>query len=399
MDILRFITAGSVDDGKSTLTGRLLYDTKSIKQDIMASITDSNQVMNLAHITDGLRAERNQGITIDIAYKYYTTKRRKYIIADAPGHVEYTRNLVTGASDADLMIILIDAQNGITEQTRRHSLVASFLKMPNLVVVINKMDIKGYDEHLFSKIKKEYLLIAEQIGLQPEFIPISALNGDNVSFASEKMKWYMGKTLEQYLESCMPAKLNNEVLRLSIQCTINGQENAGKILTGTLKTGDKVAIHPQQTTAIISKILNGYDEIQEAQAGDNICLYFSDNRKLQRGDLIFHKEKAPKQATKFEANICWLDSVSPLQIGKEYYLRIYAFETTCHIIEIVYKTDIATFEQIDDDEPLKANQFAKVRIVTNDPVAYDSFAVLPDTGRGIIIDIITNYTSGAFTID
>ena len=402
MDILRFITAGNVDDGKSTLIGRLLYDTKNIKDDVLESVN-----MNLAHITDGLRAERQQGITIDVAYKYFTSPKRKYIITDAPGHFQYTRNLVTGASSVDAMIILIDAQNGITEQTKRHSLVASFLKIKQVVVAINKMDVIGYDEQVFTSIKNEYLKIGDKLQLHNlTFIPISALLGDNVSFPSEKMNWHKGETLMQYLESCEPVMPSNDIARLSLQCVIDSDKEifekgfAGKLLSGKLRIGDPVTIYPELKLAIIKKIIVGHDAIQEANAGDNICVYLEKSIILKRGDMVCkaHDSVLPKNENLFETAICWLDTEQPLQIGKEYILRIGTRETICTITEVIYKIDINNFEKYNDEHTLEVNQFATVKIETRTKISYDPYTVLPENGRGIIIDTKTNYTSGAFVI-
>ena len=393
MDILRFITAGNVDDGKSTLIGRLLYDTKNIKDDVLESVN-----MNLAHITDGLRFERQQGITIDVAYKYFTTPKRKYIITDAPGHFQYTRNLVTGASGVDAIIILIDAQNGITEQTRRHSMVASFLKIKHIVIAVNKMDALGYDEQIFNSIKNEYHGIADKLQLHNiTFIPISALQGDNVSFSSGNMNWDNCNTLMQYLESCTPATPNEDIARFSVQY-VTGKAHYGKLLSGTLKVGDPIDIYPGIKYAKITKILIGYEDSLEAKAGDNICIYFEDGSIARRGNLICKtlSPTPPEYKNTFEAIICWLDTGNPLVLNKEYILRINTTETICKITEVIYKTDVSSFDKNYTDKSVSENEFARVKIKANDNVVYDLFTILPETGHGIIIDLATNYTSGAF---
>jgi len=404
MDILRFITAGNINDGKSTLIGRLLYDTNNIKKDVLESVADAAQEtspINLAFITDGLRTERENGITIDVAYKYFTTAKRKYIITDAPGHFEFTRNLVTGASGVDVMIILIDAKNGITEQTRRHSLVASFLKTGRVVVAVNKMDLVGYDEQVFTTLKNEYLAIAEKLQL-PEvtFIPVSALLGDNISFRSAKMGWYSGQTLMQYLESCTPVATDAIVTRFSIQYVIDGEERgyAGKVLSGVIKTGDEVGVYPAGEKTIVKKILHGYDEVTEAKAGENIVLFLDSGMAGKRGDLIACATEGPSCSTQFDATICWLNADAALQVGKPYFLRINGLKTSCVINDILYKTDIHSFEEYTDNRPVDVNQFAKVKIETKDIIPYDPFSVLKENGRGIIIDVETNYTSAAFII-
>jgi sulfate adenylyltransferase subunit 1 len=402
MDILRFITAGNVDDGKSTLIGRLLYDTENIKTDVLESVSAEN--VNLAHITDGLRAERQQGITIDVAYKYFTTKNRKYIVTDAPGHFQYTKNLVTGASGVDVMIILIDAQNGITEQTKRHSLVASFLKIKQIVVAINKIDAMEYGEEVFSAIKNEYSGIVQKLQLgDVTFIPISALLGDNVSFASKNMDWYGGVTLMQYLESTVPRVEQHEITRVSVQCAVHsesfGKGHAGKVLSGKLRTGDVIAVYPAGLKSVIRMILHGYVEMQEATAGQNIMVYLENNIEVNRGDIIAYADDAPLCAYQFEASICWLDSSEALQIDTDYFLRINGMETICKIINVISMIDINSFDKTNYESPIEANQFAEVVIETQEAMAFDKFSLMPENGRGIIINAQTNYTSGAFTIN
>lgn len=384
--------------------------------------------VNLAHITDGLRAERERGITIDVAYKYFTTPYRKYILTDAPGHFQYTKNLVTGASNADLMIILIDAVNGITEQTKRHSLTASFLKIPNIIVAVNKMDIMGYDEHVFTAIKKEYTTIANQLNiLNITYIPMSALLGDNVTTHTKNMPWYKGDTLLHYLENCQPSIYQETPMRFSIQNIHTTSQNvgagftpaqddsyipplkgargmltsdiivAGKLLSGILKVGDTTTIYPQQENVRISKILKGYTECEAAKAGDNLVLYISGYSLIVRSYLLAENSDPPICSNKFEANICWLNENETLQKNKEYGLRINSIDTSCTITDILYKTDTATFRELAANE-IHVNEFARVGIETKDIIAYDPFHKVPENGRGIIIDLQTNYTSGAFTI-
>jgi len=404
MDILRFITAGNVDDGKSTLIGRLLYDTNNIKKDVLESVADTAQEtspINLAYITDGLREERQHGITIDVAYKYFTTSRRKYIIIDAPGHFGYTRNLVTGASGADLMIILIDAKNGIADQTKRHSLAASFLKTNQIVVAINKMDLVNYNEQVFNSLRKEYLLIAEKLHI-PEitFIPMSALCGDNVSFPSLKMDWYKGKTLMQYLDSYTPLNTYSGVARFSIQYIIDAVEKGytGKMLSGKLKAGEGIVIYPKAEKTEIRKIMHGYEEVTEAGAGQNVCIFLENDIDAKRGNIIAAADNGPTCSSEFEATVCWLNADAALQPGAKYYLRINGLETSCTITEVLYKIDVTTFEERKTDAPVEVNEFAKVKISTSDTIAYDLYAIVPENGRGIIIDAGTNYTSAAFII-
>lgn len=405
MDILRFITAGNVDDGKSTLIGRLLYDTMNIKKDVLDSVADTSQkasTINLAFITDGLREERQHGITIDVAYKYFTTETRKYIITDAPGHSEYTRNLVTGASGADLMIILIDAKNGITDQTRRHSLVAAFLNIAHVVVAINKMDLAGYSEDAFNLLKNEYQLIADKLQLSDvTFIPVSALCGDNVSVLSKEMEWYSGRTLMLYLEGCMPVNKYPDTMRFSVQYTVaDAMEKgyAGKMLSGKLKKGDEVVVYPTNERTTVRKIINGYEEVTEAVGGQNICVFLESDTAAMRGSMIAAVDNELICSNEFEATVCWLNANVALQLGVMYYLRINAQETTCMVTDVLYKTDVHSFEKNDTDKIVSVNQFAKVRIKTTDVIAYDLYDTLPENGRGILIDAVSNYTSAAFVI-
>jgi len=401
MDILRFITAGSIDDGKSTLIGRLLYDTQNIKADILDSISgkgDGGADMNLAFITDGLRAERQEGITIDVAYKYFTTPRRKYIITDAPGHFQYTKNLVTGASGVDVMIILIDAVNGILGQTRRHSLAASFLRIPHIVIAINKMDLVNYDEQVYNNIKNEYGQIARQLALRNvTFIPISALKGDNVTFHSENMPWYAQQTLEQYLENCDPVVPQATSLRLPIQYSRNNN-HYGKLISGGIKKGDTITINPGGKKAIVEKIIHNYSEVAEATAGQDICITLGEPAAIKRGDLLSHIADAPQCTNELEAALCWLDETMPLELNKEYILSINAAETSCSITRIISVTDNDTFVQHIGRQQVAVNEFATIKIKTAHPVAFDKFTAIPATGRGILIDKETNNTSGALTI-
>ncbi len=401
MDILRFITAGNVDDGKSTLIGRLLYDTGNIKTDVLEAVTGDDDI-NLAHITDGLRSERTQGITIDVAYKYFTTPTRKYIIVDAPGHFQFTKNLVTGASAADAMIILIDAHNGITEQTRRHSLVASFLKTNSIIVVVNKMDAVGFSEATFNAVETGFRSIAEKLHL-PEitYIPASALNGDNVTKPSANMDWYKGRTLMQCLSECVPTRITNDVMRLSVQYVANdGQTQycAGKLLSGSIKTGDTISVFPENRTAIVHTLTVGGHSHEVASAGQSVCLSTTNQLSIKRGDLITGDGDTPRIGQHLSASVCWLDD-TPLQTGKEYILRINSKSVTCRITGITSKTNVNTFEQYNGAEKLAVNEFANVTIATDEDVCYDSFSHIPANGRGTIVDPATNYTSGAFVID
>jgi len=421
MDILRFTTAGNVDDGKSTLIGRLLYDTHNIKSDILESVSESDDDrdgtvpetsgdkaghVNLAFLTDGLRAERAQGITIDVAYKYFVTQARKYIITDAPGHFQYTRNLVTGASGVDAMIILIDAKNGITEQTRRHLLVASFLGIRQLVVAINKMDLLDYAEQVFTQIKSDFIPIAKKLGIHhPTFIPISALHGDNIFAASSEMQWYTGATLMDYLEACKPVIPQGAETRFAVQCIIESNVEghkkgfAGKILSGHIRQGDLIGVYPGSRLSAVTHILHGYDPVSEALPGQNVTVYLQDEINAGRGSLFAHPSSAPYCCTTVEATLCWLDSTKPLMLNHAYILRINGAEAPCRVAGINYKIDVHSYDHVANELPLSVNQFAKVTIQTENLFAFDSFSSIPANGRGIIIDADTYYTAGAFVIN
>jgi sulfate adenylyltransferase subunit 1 len=398
MDILRFITAGSIDDGKSTLIGRLLLDTGNIKNDILESVKAGNDSgdVNLAFITDGLRAERLAGITIDVAYKYFTTPQRKFIITDAPGHFHYTKNLVTGASGVDAMIILIDATIGISMQTLIHSMVASFLGIPNLVVAINKMDLAGYDEAVYTLLKTEYNQIAEQLKLDNiTYIPMSALEGDNVTSPSVNMPWYKGDNLLQYLEECKISELRDSGnLRMTVQYVANGFIY-GKVVSGTIKTGEKICINGEEETAAIKSIIHNYTEVSDATAGQDICLVLAYDKPVNRGDILTHVNDNLQYTNEFEADLCWLDETSHLQLDKEYIIRITSAEVTGQVKEINSKTVVDSSINYDNNEPISVNEFARIRIRTHSKVAFDNFNQIRETGRGILIDKDTNNTSGA----
>lgn len=400
MELLRFTTAGSINDGKSTLIGRLLYNTSSIKQDILESLSvpGDDNAMNLAFLTDGLRSEREQGITIDVAYKYFSTAHREYIISDAPGHFQYTGNLVSGASNVDLMIILIDARNGITDQTKRHGQVASFLKVPAVIIAVNKMDLVGYDEGLFTRLQDEYLSVSTKLKLPDiQFIPISALVGDNISAPSEKMPWYTGKTLLEYLETLVILNDDTTSLRLSIQCSI-GLVYLGKLLAGKIMLGDTIMINPGGRLSTVEKITHNFKEVKEAQAGQNISLSLTNDMKARRGDIISHSHDSPVCNTNFTTELCWLDPTTPLETGKEYFLKMHSMEIKCRITAIEYKINNDTYEKDNFEGKVLVNDFASVNILVKRAMAYDLFTSRKTTGRGILIDEETNKTSGAFVI-
>ncbi len=412
MDILRFITAGSVDDGKSTLIGRLLYDSKSILIDQLAAIEKQtknklNGEIDLALLTDGLRAEREQGITIDVAYKYFSTAKRKFIIADAPGHIQYTRNMVTGASNAELAIILIDARNGVVEQTRRHSIISSLLNIPHVVVAINKMDLVNYSEDVYNNIVIDYEQVAKSLGLKDvKYIPISALNGDNIVEASDKFSWYEGEQLLTYLEN---VKLDSDVnltdARFSVQYVIRPQAPelhdyrgyAGKVISGIYKKGDAVTILPSGTQTVIKAIEIGGKEIDEAYALQSVVLHLENDVDVSRGDMIVPTNNQPQTEQEFEVLLCWMDN-KPLIPGNKYLLQANSNRVRSVVKDIEYKLDVNTLEKNYSPEEAVLNDIIKATIKTSSPVSFDSYKKLRQNGGAILIDETSCVTVGACMI-
>lgn len=408
MDILRFITAGSVDDGKSTLIGRLLYDSKNILIDQLEAVERASKFKNdgeldLALLTDGLRAEREQGITIDVAYKYFSTPKRKFIIADAPGHVQYTRNMITGASNAALIIILIDARNGIIEQTRRHSIIASLLNIPNVVVAINKLDLLNYSEEIFINIKEEYSKIAEQLSLNNVvYIPISALDGDNIVDRSEKLDWYQGKTLLDHLETVeLENTINLEKARFPVQYVIRPQSEdyhdyrgyAGKITSGIYKVGDEVTILPSGTESKISAIEIDQKNVKEAFAPQSVILHLETDVDISRGDLIVKSNDLPKLEQELEVLVCWMGE-KPLKVGSKYLIQNNTTQTKAVIRDIEYKLDVNTLEK-HEVEQVSLNEIVKLKLKTAKPFAFDAYRDLASNGGIIFIDETSFVTVGA----
>ena len=409
MELLRFTTAGSVDDGKSTLIGRLLYDSKSIFEDQLQAVESAserlgNAELNLALLTDGLRAEREQGITIDVAYRYFATPKRKFIIADTPGHIEYTRNMVTGASTADAAIILVDARNGIIEQTKRHSYIASLLKIDYVVVAINKMDLVDFSEEVYNKIKEEYAHIAELLHLKKVyFIPISALKGDNVVNASEHTPWYKGETLLHLLEQ-IPLKegLEKQPFRFPVQYVVRPQTAewpdyrayAGRIASGTVKVGDEVTILPSFTKSKISRIDEGTNQLTEAQAPQSVNLSLEDDVDVSRGSQIVKSIEVPLTGQQVEVLVCWLNH-RPLQVRQKYIIRHTTDELQGFVTAIDYKVNINTLENNFDDKAVGMNDIAKVTLKVSKPLAYDLYENNRTTGSLIFIAEGTNETVGA----
>lgn len=412
MDILRFITAGSVDDGKSTLIGRLLYDSKNILIDQLEALEKQSKNKNengidLAILTDGLRAEREQGITIDVAYRYFSTPKRKFIIADAPGHIQYTRNMITGASNSQLIVILIDARQGVIEQTRRHSIIASLLKMKNVVVAINKMDLVDYSEEIYYDIKSQYDLVAQRLGLENvEYFPISAFYGDNIVEKSDRMNWYKGLPLLDFLENVeINESKNSENPRFQVQYVIRPQTDdlhdyrgyAGEVISGVYTKGDAVTILPQNIQTKISKIETGGKKVDFVFTNQPAVLHIEDDIDISRGDFIVKTDRQPKVENEFEAIVCWLDK-KELNEGNKYFIQHKSKTLKAIIKEIEYKIDVNTLEKNQVTDSVKLNEVVKLRLKTSSPLVFDSFEDSKYTGNAILIDETSNSTVGAVMI-
>lgn len=412
MDILRFITAGSVDDGKSTLIGRLLYDSKSILADQLAAIEKQSKnkdkgEIDLAILTDGLRAEREQGITIDVAYKYFSTPKRKFIIADAPGHIQYTRNMVTGASNSDLVVILIDARKGVIEQTKRHSIIASLLALPHVVVAINKMDLVNYDENVYNKIFSDYRSIQEQLGIKnPVFIPISALSGENIVDSSANMKWYKGETLLSILET---VELNNDInltdARFPVQYVIRPQTNelhdyrgyAGKLTSGILKKGEGVSVLPAGHKSTIKLIEKDGKSVDEAFAPQSVIVHLADEIDISRGDVIVREGNEPTVTQDVEVILWWMDAKA-MEVGSKYLIQHNNKQIRCVVKGIEYKLDVNTLEKQIGISAAQLNDVCKVALKTARPIVLDSYQKLRTNGGAILIDETSYVTVGACII-
>ena len=411
MNILRFITAGNVDDGKSTLIGRLLYDSKSILADQLEALEQQSKNKNddgidLAILTDGLRAEREQGITIDVAYRYFATPKRKFIIADAPGHTQYTRNMITGASNSQLIIILVDARNGVTEQTRRHSIIASLLNIPEVVVAVNKMDLVGYAENTFENIKREYETVAKRLGLKSvHYFPISAFVGDNIVNTTEAMPWYKGTSLLDFLETIEISQNSYKEPRFQVQYVIRPQTEAlhdyrgyaGEIISGSYRKGDAIVVLPEGISTKISKIERNGEEVAEAKAGEPVVMHIKDDIDISRGDYFVSEEAEPTQSQEVEAIVCWMDKRA-LKEGNKYLLQQRSRLVKVVVKEIAYKIDVNTLEQEEEVESVKLNEIAKIRIKAAAPLVYDAFTDNPPMGSAILIDETSNATVGAVMI-
>lgn len=409
MELLRFSTAGSVDDGKSTLIGRMLYDSKSIFEDQYEALEASSKKkgeanVNLALLTDGLRSEREQGITIDVAYRYFATPKRKFIIADTPGHIQYTRNMVTGASTSNLSIILIDARKGIIEQTYRHTFIASLLRIPHVVFCINKMDLVDYSEEVFEKIKKETEAFISKLGIKDiNFIPISALKGDNVVNKSENMDWYQGGTLLYLLENIHIGSDHNHVdCRFPVQYVIRPQTDefhdyrgyAGRVAGGVFRPGDRVVALPSGFGSTIKSIDTMDGPIEDAFAPMSVTLTLEDEIDISRGDMIVRENNQPNVTQDLDIMVCWLNE-KPLQVRGKYAIKHTSNDVRCIVKEVKYKVDINTLHRLEDDKVIKMNDIGRISIRTTKVLFTDEYKRNRNTGSLIIIDEATNETVGA----
>ena len=408
-ELLRFTTAGSVDDGKSTLIGRLLYDSKAIFEDQMEAVKKTSEFRGLDYVdlslfTDGLRAEREQSITIDVAYRYFATPKRKFIIADTPGHIQYTRNMVTGASTANLAIILVDARHGVVEQTCRHSLIASLLKINHIVLCINKMDLVDYNQKVYDKIVSDYKTFASKLEVKDiHFLPISALLGDNVVDRSDKMNWYEGPTLLYLLENVHIGSDNNHIdCRFPVQYVIRPQSDefhdyrgyAGRIASGVFKPGDEVSVLPSGFTSKIKSIDTFDGKIEEAFAPMSVTITLEDDIDISRGDMIVRVNNQPETGQDIEMIMCWLNN-NPLNPNSKYLLMHTTKDAKAIIKEINYKIDINTLHRIEDDKIIKMNDIARVSLRVTNPLFYDSYSRNRNTGSLILIDEGTKETVAA----
>ena len=409
MDLLRFTTAGSVDDGKSTLIGRLLYDSKNILVDQLEQLEKQTKnkeagVIDLALLTDGLRAEREQGITIDVAYRYFSTAKRKFIIADAPGHVQYTRNMITGASSANLIIVLVDARQGVVEQTRRHSIIASLLKIPHVVVAINKMDLVNFSPDIYNNIVIDYAAVAKQLGLNDvTYIPISALQGDNIVDKSQKMDWFDGKPLLQLLEEIeIDHDVNHEDSRFQVQLVIRPQTEelhdyrgyAGKVISGIYRKADKVKVLPAGIESVISKVEVAGKEVDEVFAPQSAVIQLEHDIDISRGDSIVKAGDEVNVGNEIEALLCWMGD-KPLQPGNKYLLQHNSRLVRAVVRDVEYKLDVNTLQKIDVTEAVKLNEVVKATIKTASPLVYDPYNKISANGSAILIDETSNSTVAA----
>ena len=410
MELLRLATAGSVDDGKSTLIGRLLYDSKSIFEDQLESIEATSaqrgsETVDLALLTDGLRAEREQGITIDVAYRYFATPKRKFIIADTPGHTQYTRNMVTGASTANLAIILIDARKGLLEQSRRHAFIASLLRIPHLVIAVNKMDLVGYDRDRFEEIRAEFTEFASKLDVADlTFIPMSALDGDNVVDRSMNMEWYEGSTLLHHLEQVHIASDRNLVdVRFPVQYVIRPQSAAhpdyrgyaGQVAGGVMKPGDAVQVLPSGFTSTITSIDTATGPIAEASAGMSVTIRLADEIDISRGDMICRPNNAPAVSQDIDAMICWMADQSDLRAGQKLAIKHTTRWARAMVKDVQYRLDINSLSRDEDSPSIGLNEIARITMRTTQPLFADAYTRNRTTGSFILVDEATNVTVAA----
>ncbi|MDM1063718.1 50S ribosome-binding GTPase [Empedobacter falsenii] len=406
MNTLKFITAGNVDDGKSTLIGRLLYDSNSIHTDQLGVLekrkSNEDDEIDLSLITDGLRAEREQGITIDVAYKYFSTAKRKFIIADSPGHEQYTRNMITGASNSELIIILVDARKGITSQTKRHASIGSLMGIKKAIIAINKIDLVDYSQDIFETIKNDFQQIQDQLNYdEVTFIPVSALVGDNIVEKSAKTPWYDGETLLHQLETVSIETDKSLAARFQVQWVIRPKDEehhdyrgyAGQILSGVYKVGDSIKVYPSNIESKIVKIERHLKEVQQAEAGENVVIHLENNIDISRGDTIVKTSEEPQTTNEPKAWICWLDN-NALQQGKTYVLQHRFHSVRAKIKTIDQQWDINNWEFIPSEE-IKLNDIGQVVLKTNQPLFFDSFKENIHTGNAILIDETTKNTVAA----
>ncbi|ABP53271.1 sulfate adenylyltransferase subunit 1 [Salinispora tropica] len=410
MDLLRFATAGSVDDGKSTLIGRLLYDTRSLFTDQLAAVeavsaARGDEYTNLALLTDGLRAEREQGITIDVAYRYFATPRRKFIIADTPGHIQYTRNMVTGASTADLALILVDARKGLVEQSRRHAFLCSLLRVPHLVLCVNKMDLVDWSHEVYEKIADEFTAFAAKLDV-PDLtvVPVSALHGDNIVSRSERMPWYEGPSLLHHLERVHIASDRNLVdVRFPVQYVIRPQSTtvtdyrgyAGQVASGVLKPEDEVMVLPSGFTSRIAAVETADGPVPEAFPPMSVTVRLTDEIDISRGDMICRPNNAPAVAQDIEAMVCWMDETRPLQLGGRYVIKHTTRSARAIVRGLHYRLDINSLHRDESAGELKLNEIGRVRFRTMVPLLVDEYRRNRTTGGFVVIDETTNRTVGA----
>ena len=406
MMLLRFVTAGNVDDGKSTLIGRLLHDSGAIAEDQLSAVIESSrrrgfESPNLALLTDGLRAEREKGITIDVAYRYFTTAKRRFIIADCPGHLEYTRNMVTGASTANLAVVLVDARKGVVEQTRRHCFVASLLRIPHLVICVNKMDLVDFSERAFQEIREEFTSFSKRLDIHDvTFIPISALHGDNVARRSSRMPWYNGRSLLEQLEEVHIASDANSIdFRFPVQLVLRAPSGgpaayAGAVLSGAVRRGDEVVALPSGFRSRVREIREGDRVVDEASVPASITLWLEDELEASRGDMLARSNNRPASAQDIGATLCWMDE-RPLATDKKYIIRQTSAEAVAVVAEVLYKFDINTLSRVSRGGAVGLNDFARVKLRAGKPLHYDAYRANRGTGSFVLLEEKTGATVAA----